>query len=133
MAKRRVRADRTAAGLPVELTSRLDPMWRDDDAIRGFCRVHGLMPEPWRGPLSAFAHVAEAYAIAQGWVRRFANNPREFPDRVRMRVQGIPEFSFALLVQEEHGMGGELTKSQWEWIAGAERRSLAREMGTKEN
>ncbi|NYE19459.1 hypothetical protein [Microbacterium immunditiarum] len=108
--------------MPIELTTRLHPMWRHDDAIREFCAVHGLKPDPWQGPLTAFREVVEAYAVAQGWVKRYANNPWPFPDWTQVPRE-VPLFSFALEGRERHGMlGREITQADWEWIASVERR-----------
>lgn len=133
MVLRKRRSDSTEVeGVPAPLTTRLDPMWQDDDAIREFCVKHDLSPRPWDGPFEAFRVVAEAYAVKCGDVKYYGSNPRPFPHWGLMRQRGLPMFSCGLFLRQRLERRA-FTEAEWEWIADAERRSLAREMGTKEN
>lgn len=125
--RRRVVADEpgSVGSIPEPFRTRLHPMWADPDAIADFCRVHGLSPTSWLGPLTAFKAVAEAYAVARGWVKYYGGNSRPFADLTVMSRNGVPLFWCSLFGREAHGMlGRDLTADEWEWIADTERRVI---------
>lgn len=56
----------------------------------------------WGGSLARHRAAAAAHALARGWVRFYGDNPQPFPDRNRLRAEGIPTRDSAAIVAERH-------------------------------